>query len=919
VGGTARIILEGFEIENWTCIKKVAVAGLPPTGVIVLHGPNRTGKRSLVHALRSCLMDYSSTSTALKSYYPRGSAEKPTVTVTFSAGGTTYRIKKGFGSSKSELVSRTAVGAWKHETASAAESHSRVCELVGGSDSTKGLQQLLWLTQAEFRLPDSKKFDSGVQSQLRNVLGVLQTVLDDRFFDRVKKRWNEWHSGQRKAAKPKLKEGCNLAGNFAELDKARTALADSDAKFQTVEALLGQCTVLEVQKNEFERQLAERAVALRRAQDERELCQARIAARTLAEQCHASAEKECLAALGERQQRAEAARRAHEAEEAVEPALKLAEVADKDVRSGEEKQKELKANLAGQRDQQRDVQRRANAVAAALRAVDATEKLKTAQDTLQRASDANQRIDDAEKQHSVHPVPDAAELKALKENRQRLLQLEADCTAASMMLTVVPDVGATCAQLLLDGGLPRPLSNTPLPFAVRYKAKLHIPHWGRVELSRGTSNGDLDEIEAELQTRRQGYAEALAAYGIAATDPDSFDRLLLRCAEREIESATLERQKADFKILAPKGLEPLQKKARELEAKTKVTPGDADGADRLPSDPAALESLKIKHDEELKGLGIEIERLGKQLEVADTALGKAREKATRAREEKARCDAVAGSLREALGRLRSEAEIEQRLAGAKQDEDSAQGKLRQTELTAEEATIDQRLADRKADVEAIEHQIRETEEKYNQNKGRIEGSENLHAERASHAARVEELTRLTQQEDLERVAVDRLYELFEECREKQLGALMSPIHDRVLNWMRVLEIGDYKEMRFDDKFLPDKLLRRDGTAEFSMNEESTGAQEQIGMLVRLALGSLLTSPSEPTVAILDDPLTHCDIGRLNKMRAILRRASEGDTLAKPPAGPLQIIVLTCHPEWFRDERATVIDLESADVMQRFPV
>src|SRR6202011_3555491 len=128
--------------------------------------------------------------------------------------------------------------------------------------------------------------------------------------------------------------------------------------------------------------------------------------------------------------------------------------------------------------------------------------------------------------------------------------------------------------------------------------------------------------------------------------------------------------------------------------------------------------------------------------------------------------------------------------------------------------------------------------------------------RASVAARVDELTRLTERESLEKDAVDRLYELFEECREKQLGTLMGPIHDRVLNWMRVLDIGDYREVRFGDTFLPDKLVRRDGTAEFAIGEESTGAQKQIGMLVRLALGSLLTSAEEPTVAILDDPLTH---------------------------------------------------------------
>jgi hypothetical protein len=62
--------------------------------------------------------------------------------------------------------------------------------------------------------------------------------------------------------------------------------------------------------------------------------------------------------------------------------------------------------------------------------------------------------------------------------------------------------------------------------------------------------------------------------------------------------------------------------------------------------------------------------------------------------------------------------------------------------------------------------------------------------------------------------------------------------------------------------------------------------------------------NEPTVAILDDPLTHCDIGRLNKMRAILRRAAEGDSKLTPPAGQLQIIVLTCHPEWFRPPSPT---------------
>ena len=218
------MILEGFKIENWCCIKKLTVTNLPATGVVVLYGPNRTGKTSIVRALRACLMDYASTSAAaaLKSSYPRGTGEKPVVTVTFRAGGTTYRTTKHFGTNKSKLESKTPEGGWKVETTSCTETHDLTCGFVGGNDSTKGLQQLLWLTQAEFHLPKPKDFDANVQAQLRGILGVLQTPLDDRFIDLVKKRWNIWFSGQRKAGKrQEIKENCKLAENLRKRKPAK--------------------------------------------------------------------------------------------------------------------------------------------------------------------------------------------------------------------------------------------------------------------------------------------------------------------------------------------------------------------------------------------------------------------------------------------------------------------------------------------------------------------------------------------------------------------------------------------------------------------------------------------------------------------------------------------------------------------------
>src|SRR5262249_10395220 len=158
----------------------------------------------------------------LTSCFPRGTATKPVVSVTFQAGGVSYCIKKHFGTSKSELASKTSSGAWKFEVASAKEAHERTCSYAGASDSSKGLHQLLWLTKAEFALPEARELDTSVQAQLRGILGVLQTPLDDRFIEGVKQRWKTWFSGQRKPGKQhEIKAGCKLAANLKALELCR--------------------------------------------------------------------------------------------------------------------------------------------------------------------------------------------------------------------------------------------------------------------------------------------------------------------------------------------------------------------------------------------------------------------------------------------------------------------------------------------------------------------------------------------------------------------------------------------------------------------------------------------------------------------------------------------------------------------------
>jgi predicted nucleic acid-binding Zn-ribbon protein len=919
------MIIEGFEVENWTCIKKLTVPSLPPQGVVVLHAPNRQGKSSLVKALRACLMDYRSDSKASKltNCYPRGSGEKPTVTVTFNVGGTGYRIKKCFGSTKSELASRSSTGEWRVETTSAADAHSRVCELAGGDDSRKGLTQLLWLTQAEFQLPIANEFDTNVRAQLRGILGVLQTPLDDRFSERVRKRWNEWYSGQRKAGKQHaIKSGCQLAQDLVRLAEAQAEFERGESRYHELEAQLRQTSELEARRSDLGRQLGEQTREFRRCQDERERSQARIAARKLAEERSSSAEKEQEAARDEHLQRSAAAQRLVEAQNAVPPARQSVDGFERIVTELEGREEPARKALSESREEQRSSRKRADRVAAKLREIEDLENLNQARAALERADSIARMIASTKTYLARNPIPDKKQQDELKTTDRRIVQLIADCQAASMTLRVVPEEGSRPARIALDGRPFQPLPGSPAPpaFQVRRKVELLIPDWGRVELSRGANSGDLDQIEDELRRCQEGQLSALASFGIAANDPEGLDQLQRRIAEHESKSKVLQDQEREFKKVAPKGLEPLQRRVLELETSLKnVATADLDTVEPIPMEREDLEKLRKDLNRQIEVLNDQSTRLEEDLKGIATDLLEGRENLTKAKQKLAGGEATANNRREELERLRTEDQINERVDRARHNLEAARVELKHSELTVEESSIDERLTSSGEAVKAIEKQIRENEEKYNRIKGRLEGSEGLHAERARLGARVDELTRLTKRETLEKDAVDRLYELFEECREKQLGTWMGPIQDRVLTWMRVLDIGDYKEVRFSDAFLPDKLVRRDGTGEFGIDEESTGAQEQIGMLVRLALGSLLARVDEPAVAILDDPLTHCDVGRLNKMRGILRRAAEGDSKLTPHAGPLQIIILTCHPEWFRDERATVIDLENLDVMQRFAV
>src|SRR5438067_7648984 len=110
------MILRGVELENWACIGKLSLSDLP-TGVVVLHGPNRTGKSSLLRALRAGLYDFDHDTghRDLKRNQSWYAESPPRVVVDFEIGGSVYRMSKVFSrrADGNARLEKKIDGSWK--------------------------------------------------------------------------------------------------------------------------------------------------------------------------------------------------------------------------------------------------------------------------------------------------------------------------------------------------------------------------------------------------------------------------------------------------------------------------------------------------------------------------------------------------------------------------------------------------------------------------------------------------------------------------------------------------------------------------------------------------------------------------------------------------------------------------------------
>src|SRR5258708_7492874 len=186
------MILRGLQIKHWRSIAELNLADLS-AGIVVLHGPNRTGKSSLFKAICAGLfLDHSAKREEITESVPWGTTLAPSVTIDFQVAGADYRITKVFCSRKEGMAKlEMKIGEkWQLLKEAQKEASKKVRELLCCDKADQGVNQLLWLNQGDVELP--KKLDQSLESNLHEVLGVLVTAHDHEFFTLLQEEYGNW-------------------------------------------------------------------------------------------------------------------------------------------------------------------------------------------------------------------------------------------------------------------------------------------------------------------------------------------------------------------------------------------------------------------------------------------------------------------------------------------------------------------------------------------------------------------------------------------------------------------------------------------------------------------------------------------------------------------------------------------------------
>ncbi|MDR9424847.1 MAG: AAA family ATPase [Marinobacter sp.] len=870
--------LQKLQVEQLRQFQQPLVLDNLQPGLNLIHGPNESGKSTLVRAIRAAFFErYRSKSVDdLRPWGDSGAA--PTIHLEFEHQGTPWRLTKSF-------LKRTRcdlrVGT---TTFSEDDAEEKVAELLGYEYSKKGSSKaehwgipgLLWVEQGTGQEVQKAIEHAGdhLQSALNALVGEVASTGGDAVIETLSAERNKLLT---KTGQP-TGDYRKLLDERQKLQEQKTALQDRVFQYQQyvdrlqsvtrdyqrdqqerpwekAQQQLGEAQAKLIKLEQLEQQQQQETQTLNHIDQQRTLTEQRLEDLQRIDQQKADRKAEL-------EQAEQSLRDAESREPALAEQLKTANA------DYEKAQNRLKvARLLAERQRvEKEIERLTQYKSVLVENRNKARKHQ-AQVTEARQMAAENRID----AHAVHELK--ATDQALSHERIR-----SQAIATRLSWELEAESGVMLDDTLLEEQGEQQLLDV---------SHLTIPGVGRFEITPGGEK--LAETRRKLESLEQAYSDQLTQLAVASVDEAEQRKLAY-------EKAVQQRRHAEELLhsVAPAGMETLETELSDVEFELKShaehlqenpLPANAENGLSL-LDAEAIHSRAESH---LK----DCER--QQREVETLLMGR----------RQARDSAFAEWQR--LDQETRSPERQQQLKNLKQRLEVLTGERAKAQANLEERANEIRLAQPdilRQDIERyritidnLRNRQQERDREIREIRARLDawGAEGLEEKLQEVEADFERCERRYQELFRRANALELLVKQLNEKRQALTRRLQAPLQKHLDHYVSLL--FPQARLALDDQLQPDTFTR--GSEFGPVGELSFGAREQMGLISRLAYADLLQEADRPTLIILDDTLVHSDQNRLDDMKRILFDAAKRH----------QILLFTCHPEKWQDLGVLPTDLE----------
>ncbi len=855
--------------------------GLGP-GVNILSAQNEAGKSTMFRAIRTCLFErHNTTRDEVKQLATEGLSLPVKVTISFEHKGDTYDLTKSFLRGPSARLTRNGV-----EIARNRDADERVWELFGispGKTVDLSTYGVLWVEQGQsFKVPEpSEAAASVLNSVIQQEVGTL--VGGERARQLLKDVKDELGKLLTDGGKPKTNGPLGMAQR--QLETVEQQRIDAEKRLAELD---GNLEALAILRSEFAR-LDDPAESRQRA-DELEssrtnLNVAQESAKIL--QRFENEERQALALLEAHDSKLKGLQnRALAIDENRIRFKRLSVEAESISEALAAVRSALATETARKTDLERDV-----------------EQLDTEDNKLQRLAAVAVKAQQRAALRSRLELLQSYE-KRLAENQLALKSITADDAALQALAAIELEnekisarMESAAARLTIESGPTARIVVNGAPLIQNLSRAVTEPFTIAVgdDVSITVSPPPSSVAETETASRQQQakLRDVLSGYGAAS--PDELrqmrsERIVLEEHSRQLigEHTALGLKEA---AVAPEIMR-RQIEIRQLETETAKALADT-GSDSLPA-PAEIETLRQAVQQARSELKAALAQAA-SLVAGHTAIISQREQARAA---------LSGQMKELEASIAAELALlpdtsRQQLlldAGREHDQRAASHRAsaalfaekRQAAPAPEELErlrlrferLREANSNRLAKLDGLRIDIAKLEGQV-----QIAGGDGL-GERVAELQAESSIALGEVNRQMERAEVlQMLRKVVEVAYDKRREQLNAPLHRHLKPFLH--DVFPQAEIALGDGFSVEGL-KRSGPGNEIFNRLSWGTQEQVAVLVRLAMGAMIAENGHDVPIILDDALVYSDDARIEQMFDAIKRAGRNQ----------QVIVFTCRAKSF---------------------